>query len=610
MTLDIPRSEYPRPQFKRKGWQNLNGRWKFDFDEKIKGKREHWYISHDYPYEIVVPFVYQSKLSGIHDLRFTDHIWYEKEFELKYSPQSPNISNIILHFGAVDYFCYVYLNESLVGYHRGGSTPFSFNITQFVNPNKNKLTVYVIDAALDPRLTRGKQTTEKYLSGCRYEKVSGIWQTVWIEYLPEYYIIPNKTYFKANSESGEIILTTNVNKFHRTNILELEILKDGSKINPEAFYFDMNLRNDLYLNQLTIKTEIDVNQVKRWDIEKPNLYQANILIKDGNSEDESIIDKLHTYFAFRDLKIEGKQILLNNREFYMKSLLYQGYFPDGLWTAPSDEAIKKEIELTLEMGYNHLRLHQIFADPRFLYWADKLGLSVWGEAPNAFVYDPISKKNLINEWMDIVNRDRNHPSIFAWVPVNESWGLNDLKNSEAQRHFLRSLYYLTKNLDPTRPVIDNDGWEHVLTDIITIHIYREAEEITILPIITPDIGDNFSSTTDILHRATFVGNASYQGQPVIITEWGGWGYYKPDPDRKPSRTTAWGYGGKLYHKFDEVLEKYKKYLMELSKRKEWIKGHCYTEFCDQYQEVNGMLTFNREPKTDLEKLKKINDELP
>lgn len=608
--MTTPRPEYPRPQFVREKWQNLNGEWRFEFDENNQGFKEHWYISHDFTKQITVPFVHQSKLSGLEDVRECETVWYERYFELDYSLEDPQISEVLLHFGGVDYYSYVYVNEVLIGSHSGGCTPFSFNITENLRDGKNKLTVCAIDYPHDPTLTRGKQDINSKMSGIFYEKLTGIWQTVWLEYVPEYYILPEKTFIRTDNATGGITVDTNTNKFDPKCIVELEILENGTKINPECFFFNISHNQQDYVDTMTLKTEIDPKQVKKWDICTPNLYNANLLIRDGNSDDEEIIDKLSFYFGFRDININSNHIFLNKDEYYMKSLLYQGYWPDGLWTAPSDELIKKEIELTIEMGFNHLRLHQLFADPRLLYWADQLGLTLWGEASNARVYDPSAQENLIHEWMAAVYRDRNHPSIVGWVPVNESWGLSDLINSEAQRDFLRTLYYLTKNMDPTRPVVDNDGWEHVKTDIITVHLYRDPEKLIDLPVYAPPQGDPLEIINKISHKSVLVGDTVYENQPIIITEWGGWSHIKDRKGEKSDRSEGWGYGGVIYDDFNDILQKYENYLKELSKRTTWIKGHCYTEFCDQYQEINGMLTFDRQPKCDLSKLRKINDSLP
>lgn len=610
--MKVPRPEYPRPQFTREKWQNLNGEWRFDFDDEKRGFKEHWYIAHEYPLTIVVPYVHQSKLSGLQDLRQCETVWYERDFEPDYplNDDSGNIDTVLLHFGAVDYYCYVYVNEVLVGTHVGGSTPFSFDITDYVQPENNKLTVCAIDFPYDPKLTRGKQDVKEEMSGIFYEKLTGIWQTVWLEFLPEFYILPEKTSIQTDTGTGEIRVETNTNRFDAKCIVELEILDAGEKINPECFYFDLNFNKTSHVDAMTLKTNVDPDTIKRWDLNQPNLYRGNLVIRDGNSEDEDVIDRLSFYFGFRNIHIETNRVFLNRDEFYMKSLLYQGYWPDGLWTAPDDDSIKKEIELTLAMGYNHLRLHQLFADPRLLYWADRLGLTLWGEAANAQVYDPQAEENLIHEWMAAVQRDRNHPCIIGWVPVNESWGLNNLQNSEAQRQFLRSLYYLTKNMDPTRPVIDNDGWEHVKTDIVTIHLYRDPEELIDLPVYGPPKGDNLSIINKIFHRNVFVGDSVYENQPIMITEWGGWSHFKGKNEVKNDRAANWGYGGILYDDFNEILEKYENYLKQLAKRTTWIKGHCYTEYCDQYQEMNGMLTFDRQPKCDISRLKEINKKLP
>ncbi|MHA1820194.1 MAG: glycoside hydrolase family 2 protein [Promethearchaeota archaeon] len=648
---EIPRPEYPRPQFLRSLWQNLNGLWKFDFDRENKGFLEHWEIEHEYPMEIIVPYVFQSKLSGINIQEPVKRIWYERAVKIKPVYRNERLKNyfsnkgnklndfkkILLHIGGCDFKTYVFINGVFVGSHEGGFSSFYLDITNYIynqgpnfELNKFKITITVEDDNFDPAYPRGKQNLDGRLSGAYYENITGIWQTIWLEFLPEYYFLPEKTYIHTHTNSGIIEIHTELNEFEPNLIVEAEIYENppenresSSKLNPEAFYFEFSRKNRIKKNiPISFKTSIPQNKIRKWQPKEQGnnngpqshaeqkLYYLDLILRDGNAEDEDYeIDRLTLYFAFRDISIEDSKYLINGQEFYLKSLLYQGLFPDSLLTPPTEEHIINDLILAQKMGFNHLRLHQFAADPLLLYWADKLGITLWGEAANSFVFNPTSQKSFVNEWMDIVLRDRNHPSIIAWVPINESWGFNDLQNSEEEREYLRSLYFLTKSLDSTRPVIDNDGWEHVKTDIVTIHMYRLPKllnETKIFPIEPPELGSTFDNLRKLTHRPVFVGSSKYEGQPVIITEWGGWGYDKEDPDITPSKYTAWGYNGKLFKGFEEIKELYKKYLEELNKRRKWIKGYCYTQFCDQFQEKNGILTFSRELKVDIEEIKKLN----
>ena len=603
----IPKPEYPRPQFRRTRWQNLNGLWHFDFDQERRGFKELWYQKHEYSREILVPFVYQSKMSQIESLKLIDCVWYERRFDLQYSLNEEKISNVVLHFGAVDYECNVYINGIWVCYHIGGNHPFSCDVTSVVREKDNKLTVVVEDSAKDPRLLRGKQTTEELVSGIHYEKLTGIWQTVWLEYLPACYLLRDETSLFIDPVTGIVQIETALNRWDPRFIIEVEIKKNDSILNPPCFAYNFQNQDAQYYDPVVLQTQIPKDAIVCWSPSNPELYEIDIIVRDGDAdEDDPPVDLLKCYTGAREIQIKGSKMLLNGEELFLASALYQGYFPESLWTPPSDEALKHDLELALEMGYNHLRLHQIFPEPRLYYWADQLGLLVWGEAANAWTFRKLSQQNFLSEWTEIVLRDKSHPSIIGWVPINESWGFTDLKNSKYQREFLRGLYYLTKGLDHTRPVIDNDGWEHVETDIVTVHVYQLPDLLDQIPNSAPPLKSKLEFFDDLASKPVFVGDAAYEGQPVIVTEWGGWGHNLDDPEVEPNKFTAWGYNGKLFKNFDEVLDLYKRYLGKLKEKKSWIKGHCYTEFNDQFQEINGMLTFDRRPKTDLSKLREIN----
>ena len=601
---NIPRPEYPRPEAKRDAWLNLNGTWQFGFDPNHEGILQNWQIDLSHLTETIqVPFVFQSKLSGINRQDFIDTVWYARKFIL---PPEYEKKTVLLHFGAVDYETTVFVNGGLVGIHSGGITPFKFDITPFLTSNRDQtIVVKVWDPPFDPSIPRGKQTTKTYLDSCSYEKSLGIWQTVWLEFVNDCYLSRSDYYIRPNLETG--VLEANITVEGKLNpdlVIEAELFDGEKSLSTIGFTV---LETSLFGQIGEMRVKFNPKEIELWDIDHPKLYEMHFRLIDGETDDDdlAVYDELICTFGFREIGFESNKFHLNHKPIYLRQALYQGYWTEGLWTAPSDALLKKELELTLEMGYNSLRLHQIVADPRLLYWADKMGILLWGEISNTFGSDARAKDNHMKEWTNVVRRDRNHPSIVTWTPINESWGTGSLAR-EDNLQYLRSLYYWTKTMDPTRPVNTNDGWENPDTsDIIAIHDYCFAPDFAArMPIEKPDYPEFFKDYQP--SRRTFIKGVKITEKPVMITEWGGWGMYAQDPTRKPDRREAWGYQGILYQSFDEVLDLYEAFIDELVKRKDWISGHCYTEFNDQYQEVNGMLTFDRHPKGDLVRLKAIN----
>ncbi|MHA1791083.1 MAG: glycoside hydrolase family 2 protein [Promethearchaeota archaeon] len=606
----IPRGEYPRPEAKRHEWTCLNGKWYFAFDKENIGMKNKWYEKKEFDQQIVVPYVYQSKLSGINVKDTIENVWYTRPFKIDSKHEE---MNVLLNFGAVDHECIVFIDGQFVGNHEGGVTPFCFNITPFIEDSiedEHYLTVKVRDPPFDNEIPRGKQTTEKQMSGARYERCTGIWQSTWLEFMNgESWLDRNDCSIVPDIASGKIKASIRISgKIEDYLVVEASVIDSkGNEISEVSFQMLAD-----FINQksrvASLNLFIEPGMIKPWTPSSPNLYKIRFKLINGDSDDESdeIIDILECTFGFRNINIKNKRIHLNGEPIYLKQALYQGYWPDGLWTAPSDDAIKKDLLMVLEMGFNSIRIHQKVEDPRLLFWADQLGILLWGEMANAWANNTRAQQNLLSEWHDVVRRDRNHPSIITWVPCNESWGTGDLKLKNNQE-WLKSLYHLTKSLDPTRPVVDNDGWEHVLTDICTIHDYSLPKIFaTHYPLNEPENLGEFLSGLKI-HKIIFAEGCKSRAEPVMITEWGGWGLYIDDVNIKPDPKVAWGYQGVLYKSFDEIVDLYAKTIEELMKRKKWITGHCYTEFCDYFQEVNGLLTFDRRPKGDISKIKKLNE---
>jgi beta-galactosidase/beta-glucuronidase len=578
--MSVPRHEYPRPQFERSEWLNLNGSWNFEFDDLNKGVEEKWFEGHDFSQKIIVPFSYQSELSGIRQTEFHDLVWYEREFMV---PNKWDGNRIILHFGAVDYRAWVWVNGTYVTYHEGGHTPFQTEITNVLQKGSNKIVVRVEDPSGDLDQPRGKQYWKEKSESIFYTRTTGIWQTVWLEAVSQTYL--NKVKLTPDIDTDEITIDYSVNSGCPQQQLEIEISFAGELVAKDNVQLYQNKASrKIYLN------DFNVHGVGRlWSPEHPNLYDIIFRIK----ENDQVLDEVKSYFGMRKISIENGRVMLNNRPYYMKLVLDQGYFPEGILTPPSDEDIKKDVELMKEMGFNGARKHQKIEDPRYLYWTDRLGLLVWGEMANSYTYTDDAVSRITSEWQEAIERDYNHPSIVVWVPLNESWGVPRLLADKRQQDHSLSLYYLTKSLDPTRLVISNDGWEHTKSDICTIHDYESQKDV--LKARYSSIDSTINSTPG--NRYIYVPGYDYHGEPIQVSEFGGIAYKKSDWE-------GWGYSGATSD--EEFTERYYNVVSGLLESP-LVQGFCYTQLTDVEQEINGLLTYDRQPKIALDKIRSINE---
>ncbi|MDM5330559.1 sugar-binding domain-containing protein [Neobacillus sp. CF12] len=581
MTNIIPRPEYPRPNFNRNEWLNLNGQWNFEFDDHNIGLREEWYVNHDYQQEIIVPYAFQSKLSGIHTNEFHDVVWYERTFMI---PEKWQGKQIHLHFGAVDYRASVWVNGKVVASHEGGHTSFFTDITDTLMDGLNKVVVRVEDISTELEQPRGKQYWEKESKGIFYTRTTGIWQTVWLEPVNHSYI--ERVKLTPNIDTGEVTVEYLIQNRSEKQELEIEIYSQDLVVAKESRKVNLDQRKN---KQVVLLKDFESGNGKLWSPEQPFLYTIKLCLK----VDNEIVDKVESYFGMRKISINNGKIELNNKPYYMKLVLDQGYYPDSLLTAPTDEAIKRDIELTKEMGFNGVRKHQKVEEPRFLYWADHLGILVWGEMANCHTFTDKAIKRISSEWQDAIERDYNHPSIVAWVPINESWGVPLLKRDPRQANHLVSMYYLTKSLDQSRLVISNDGWEHTVSDVLTIHDYEGEKEV---------LKERYSRLENTLQftpadRFLFVPSFHYKGEPIMVSEFGGIAYQK-------SEWQGWGYTSASNDQ--DFIERY--YLVVSSLLESpLVQGFCYTQITDVEQEINGLLTYDRKPKVDLSIIREINE---
>jgi beta-galactosidase/beta-glucuronidase len=593
MTGNLPRPEYPRPQFRRPEWTNLNGEWAFAFDDEDAGLARGWHRvpaqdlrSGDSPFDwrITVPFCYQSELSGIGDPSFHDVVWYARTFA-----PSPGGERLLLHFGAVDYRAAVWVNGTQVAEHEGGHTPFSADVTPALTEGENVVVVRAEDPSRDATIPRGKQYWKERSEGIFYTRTTGIWQTVWLEPVGRRRI--DSLRLSPDVDAARVDVEVGVEGFEPGLSLRLAVSVKGDSMLDDR----MELRAPLIQRSLPLLPRgaaPDTPHLSEWpkpalwSPEHPDLYDLRLELLDA---DGNVLDAVESYFGMRKIEARDGKVLLNDRPYCQRLVLDQGYFPGGLLTAPTDEDLRKDIELAKEMGFNGARKHQKIEDPRWLLWADTLGFLVWGEMANAYQYSPNYVRRITGEWQEAVRRDHNHPCIVAWVPMNESWGVPELATDPAQIDHLLSLYHLTRSLDRSRPVVSNDGWEHARTDLCTIHDYGSPEDLS-YRYATPES----SVAARPAKRPIYAPSHGYRGEPILISEFGGIAFSGDEG--------GWGYS--TVADAEELIERYDALISALLES-ETVCGFCYTQLTDVEQEVNGLLTCDRKPKADPARIRKV-----
>ncbi|SDN89492.1 glycoside hydrolase family 2 protein [Alkalicoccus daliensis] len=575
------RQEYPRPQFYRESWISLNGTWDFSYDDENKGVQEQWFHSTGtLDRKIEVPFTYQTKKSGIEETDFHDVVWYQREFEI---PSGWDNKQKLLHFGAVDYRAWVWVNGHYAGFHEGGHVPFHFDITNYLQPENNYITVRAEDPTHDLTQPRGKQYWKEKSEGIFYTRTTGIWQTVWLEAVAETYL--KKIRFTPDIDQDEVAVDIHAAHAQPGDEVQVCIQFAGETVADDIIRISgSEVHRKIKLGDFNVH-----NAGRLWSPESPNLYDAVIKLQRSGQE----IDRITSYFGMRKVSVENGVVMLNNKPYYMKLVLDQGYFPESLLTPPSEEAILKDIELTKEMGFNGVRKHQKVEDPRYLYWADKKGLLVWGEMANAYMYSENAVRRMTAEWQEVIERDYSHPSIVAWMPINESWGVPNLLSEEKQRQHTLAMYHLTKSLDDTRLAFSNDGWEHTISDMLTIHDYEASKDVLL---------NRYSRLENILqslpgHKQLYAPGYTYRKEPIQVTEFGGIAYQK-------SSWEGWGYSGATTD--EEFADRYEAVISAMLESP-LVQGFCYTQLTDVEQEINGLLTYDRKPKIPLETIRAINE---
>ena len=575
--VDIPRPEYPRPQFERTDWVNLNGQWTFEMDFGASGEQRGWTNSKGLSKKITVPFCPESELSGIGYTDFIPCVWYQRNINI---PAEWNGKKILLHFGAADYETKVYVDGKMVGEHKGAGSSFNFDITSYVKAGQQaNLVVRVYDNLRGGMQPGGKQCTALYSAGCSYTRVTGIWQTVWMEAVNEQAL--KNVFAIPDIDQQQLVVRPEFYNEGNNNTLTVEV-KDGKKTVAK--------RTSQASNQSTIV--LPIKNAHLWSPEDPYLYDVKYTVKNAQGE---VIDEVSSYMGMRKVHISGGYFYLNNKPYFQRLVLDQGYYPDGIWTAPSDEALRQDIEMSKAVGFNGARLHQKVFEERYYYWADKLGYLTWGEEASWVlnINNELAVRNFLTEWAEIVVRDRNHPSLVTWTPLNETWNATP----GVYVRFVNDLYDLTKAIDPTRPINDASGDSHVKTDIWSVHDYtREPDKLIANHTIKAGVEPYRNMKgKDFLSK--------YAGQPYMVDEFGGLPWIP-----KEERANSWGYGANIdtVEEFYSILEKE----IDALKACKHVVGFCYTQITDVEQEKNGIYYYNRKPKFDTARVKAIFEKIP
>ena len=573
---ELPRAEYPRPQFERQEWINLNGTWDFEFDFGKSGMDRELFKAGSLSQEITVPFCPESELSGIGHTDFINCVWYRRDISI---PEEWNGKNIYLNFGAVDYAADIFIDGILAGRHYGGSSSFSIDLSGHVEAGKiHNLVIRVEDNQRSGEQSVGKQCSTFNSAGCFYTRTTGIWQTVWMEAVDRHGL--KRVTMRPDIDQCQLMVMP---EFYSESDCTLEVsVKDNGKT--------VARKSVPCSNHACIV--LPLKKMKLWSPEDPFLYDVDFHVKDAGG---NVLDHVKSYAGMRKIHISDGKVYLNNREYFQRLVLDQGFYPDGIWTAPSDEALRHDIELAKAAGFNGARLHQKVFEERYFYWADRLGYLTWGEGPSygMNVNNEIAARNFLSEWLEIVVRDRNHPSLVTWTPFNETWDSQD----GTYPRFVRDIYAETKAADPTRPINDASGDDHVMTDIWSVHNYEQDGDKLKEQLALTEGREPYRHS----YEKEFL--AVYGGQPYILDEFGGIGWMSPE-----ERKHSWGYGNlpQTEEEFYSRLDKMVKAVASL----EHIAGFCYTQLTDVEQEKNGIYKYDRTEKLDIEKVRHIFMQIP
>ena len=591
MDIDIPRPEYPRPQMVRYQWLSLNGQWEFEVDRGDSGL-ERGLGERGLTQRIVVPFAPESELSGIGDTDFLHAVWYARDVEF---PAAWQGQRVVLHFGAVDHDATIWVNGTEVGRHRGGFASFSFDITDALDGLRGRIVVRARDAAKGPQ-ARGKQSVEYANRACNYTRTTGIWQSVWAEPVPE-----------AHLERPQII--PDLDNATITVVQPLSAARKGWRVVGSLTDAGGEVvRTEVATGSMAPRLVLSIpsDRVRAWDTQDPHLYGLEVELVDA---DGAQVDRWQGYAGLRSIAIDGHRILLNGEPVFQRLVLDQGYWPQSLMTAPSEAALVTDLELLLKAGFNGARIHQKVAEERYLYHADRLGILLWGEYGDWGIngHGPTGDNqrptlSFLSEWAEIVRRDLSHPSIIGWCPLNETWQeitdrITDLDD------VTQAMYWTTKTIDPTRPVLDTSGYAHRVrgADVYDSHQYEQdpqkfAELVGGLAEGRPYVNAGANG---------WAWSVDYEGQPYFVSEYGGI-WWNPDTAAQSDggdRTVSWGYGQRV-HDEEEFQVRFAG-LTDVLLDDPLMFGYCYTQLTDVFQEENGIYRFDRSEKLDVARVAQV-----
>ncbi|MBQ7837182.1 MAG: beta-galactosidase [Clostridia bacterium] len=560
--INIPRFEHPDPQSERAAWLNLNGEWDFEFDFGNSKKESGIIERKDWETKIIVPFCPESKLSGIEHTDFIPAVWYRRSFDITAAQLE---GNVLLHFGAVDYETTVYINGKNAGSHKGGYASFKFDITEYLVEGENEIIVHAVDDIRNPLVPRGKQSQLLKSHGCDYTRTTGIWQTVWLEFVPKAYIKSFKLF--PDYVNGIIGISA--------------VVEGEGEFTASASYEGKAMGSFSRAAKSTITGEIKLDEIHLWEVGCGRLYDLELTFGE---------DKVKSYFGLRNIKLDDYKFLINGKSVFQRLVLDQGFYPDGIYTAPNDEALENDIKISMAVGFNGARLHQKVFEKRFLYHCDRLGYIVWGEYGNWGLdwSNQAALAAMLPEWCECVERDFNHPSIIGWCPFNETWDIDGRKQYD---EIISTIYKVTKHMDETRPCIDTSGNFHTITDIYDVHDYEQDYHV---------FKENYDRLmTEGIFYERFPERQMYSGKGCAwVSEYGGLQWSRGD------RGDAWGYGNAPKTK-EELIERYAGLTNALLDNYRMF-GFCYTQLYDIEQEQNGLYYYDRTPKFDPEIFRKIN----
>ena len=578
--LDAAARGYPRPQLRRNTWYSLNGDWECALDPPGR-----WRLPAEVEWRgrIRVPFSPETRASGINDTGFYRACWYRRRFEV--APLATG-ERLFLRFGAVDQSAMVWVNGVWVGGHEGGYTPFSFDVTLMTAAGALEVVVRAEDDPHDLSKPRGKQDWQREPHSIWYPRTTGIWQTVWLEVVPATAL--SRVAFTPHLARWEIGVGAWVDGAPREPLrLSVTLTSRDTLLASDTYtVVSGEVHRRIALSDPGID---DSRNELLWSPDAPNLIEVQL---DLWGERGELLDHAVSYTALRSAAVQGDRFVLNNRPYVLRMVLDQGYWPDAGLTAPDDAALRKDVLLAKQMGFNGVRKHQKIEDPRYLYWADRIGLAVWEEMPSAYRFSTGSVERLTREWTDVIARDYSHPCVISWVPINESWGVPNLTDNPTERHYVQALYHLTRTMDSTRPVIGNDGWESVATDIIGIHDYDDRPERIAKRYLADEVLPRLFKRERPGGRLLVLEGQKYTDQPLMLTEFGGIAFSR-------DRQRTWGYA--RANTSEEFARRYRE-LLDVVRELQVFSGFCYTQFSDTYQEANGLLYADRTPKIPLDQI--------